>query len=95
MATQRGGKKLPAKARVSDNDFYIPPVPVAVVTVRKSLEEDIMGWIACCVLIALLLPLGAMLYLDILEAKHEVNQQVEKVEKLRRQIEQKERDKEK
>ena len=66
-----------------------------VVTVRKSLEEDIMGWIACCVLIALLLPLGAMLYLDILEAKHEVNQQVEKVEKLRRQIEQKERDKEK
>jgi cell division protein FtsB len=59
------------------------------------LEEDIMGWIACCVLIALLLPLGAMLYLDILEAKHEVKQQVEKVEKLRRQIEQKERDKEK
>jgi hypothetical protein len=58
-------------------------------------EEDIMGWIACCVLIAFLLPLGAMLYLDILEAKHEVNQQVEKVEKLRRQIEQKERDKEK
>jgi len=68
---------------------------VAVVTVRKSLEEDIMGWIACCVLVALLLPLGAMLYLDILEAKHEVKQQVEKVEKLRRQIEQKERDKEK
>ena len=95
MATQRGVKKLPAKARVSDNDFYIPPLPLAVVTVRKSLEEDIMGWIACCVLIALLLPLGAMLYLDILEAKHEVNQQVEKVEKLRRQIEQKERDKEK
>jgi hypothetical protein len=95
MATQRGVKKPPAKARVSNSDFYIPPVPVAVVTVRKSLEEDIMGWIACCVLIALLLPLGAMLYLDILEAKHEVNQQVEKVEKLRRQIEQKERDKEK
>ena len=95
MATQGGRKKLPAKTSVPNSDFYIPPVPVAVVTVRKSLEEDIMGWIACCVLIALLLPLGAMLYLDILEAKHEVNQQVEKVEKLRRQIEQKERDKEK
>ena len=95
MATQGGRKKLPAKASVPSNDFYIPPVPVAVVTVRKSLEEDIMGWIACCVLIALLLPLGAMLYLDILEAKHEVKEQVEKVEKLRRQIEQKERDKEK
>jgi hypothetical protein len=50
-----------------------------------------MGWVACCVLIAFLLPMGAMLYLDILEAKHEVKQQLEKVEKLRRQIEQEKR----
>ena len=33
-----------------------------------------------------------MLYLDILEAKHEVKQQVEKVEKLRREVERKQRD---
>jgi hypothetical protein len=32
-----------------------------------------------------------MLYLDILEAKHEVKEQLEKVEKLRRQIEQEKR----
>lgn len=50
-----------------------------------------MGWVACCVLIALLLPMGAMLYLDILEAKHEVKAQAEKVERLRRQIEQQQR----
>jgi hypothetical protein len=50
-----------------------------------------MGWIAACVLVALLLPLGAMLYLDILEAKHEVKEQVDKVERLRRQIEQEKR----
>jgi hypothetical protein len=50
-----------------------------------------IGWIACCVLIALLLPLGAMLYLDILEAKHEVSVQLEKVEKLRRQVEEQQR----
>ena len=68
---------------------------MAVAVVRKSLGEEMIAWIACCVLIALLLPLGAMLYLDILEAKNEVKQQVEKVERLRRQIEQKERDKEK
>lgn len=49
--------------------------------------EDIVGWIAACVLIALLLPMGALLYLDILDAKHEVKQQLEKVEKLRREIE--------
>jgi hypothetical protein len=52
-----------------------------------------VGWIAACVLVGLLLPLGAMLYLDILEAKHEVKAQVEKVERLRRELERKERDK--
>jgi hypothetical protein len=50
-----------------------------------------MGWIAACVLVAVLLPLMGMLYLDVLETKHEANQQLEKVEKLRRQIEQEKR----
>ena len=95
MATAGKGKKLPIKARVSDSDFYIPPLPLAVVTVRKSVEEDIMGWVAACVLIALLLPLMGFLYLDILETKNEAKSQVQKVEKLRRQVEQKEREKEK
>ena len=54
-----------------------------------------MGWIAACVLVAVLLPLMAMLYLDVLEAKHETKTQLEKVEKLRRQIEQKQRENEK
>jgi len=55
----------------------------------------VIAWISCCVLIALLLPLGAMLYLDVLEVKNEAKQQLEKVERLRRQVEQKEREKEK
>jgi hypothetical protein len=50
-----------------------------------------MGWIAACLLIALLLPLLGFLYLDVLEMKHETKVQIEKVEKLRRQVEQKER----
>jgi len=54
--------------------------------------EDIVGWVAAVVLVGLLLPLGAMLYMDILEAKHEVKAQVEKVEKLRREIEKERRD---
>ena len=95
MATQRGGKKPTSKARSSNSDFYLPPVPVAVAVVRKSLGEEMIAWIACCVLIALLLPLGAMLYLDVLEVKNEAKQQLEKVERLRRQVEQKEREKEK
>jgi hypothetical protein len=66
-----------------------------VAVVRKSLGEDIVGWVAACILIAFLLPLGAMLYLDILDTKHEVKQQLEKVEKLRRQIESQQREKNK
>lgn len=54
-----------------------------------------MGWIAACVLIALLLPLLGMLYLDVLETKHEAKAQIEKVEKLRREVEQQKREKEK
>lgn len=52
-----------------------------------------MGWIAACVLIAVLLPLLGFLYIDVLEVKHESKAQIEKVEKLRRQVEQKERNK--
>jgi len=95
MATQGGGKKPTSKARSSGSDFYIPPLPVDVVRVRKPLGEELMGWIAACVLIALLLPLMAFLYLDILETKNEAKIQIEKVEKLRRQVEQKDREKEK
>ena len=55
-----------------------------------------MGWIAAVVLVALLLPMLGMLYIDILEAKHDAKVQMEKVEKLRRQIEaQQRKDKEK
>jgi hypothetical protein len=50
-----------------------------------------MGWIAACVLVALMLPVLGMLYLDILEAKHEVKAQTEKLEKLRREMEQERR----
>jgi hypothetical protein len=93
MATTGGKKKLPSKVGVSRSDFPIPPLPLDVAPVHKSFGEDVMGWIAACVLVALLLPLGAMLYLDILEAKHEVKQQVEKVERLRREIERERREK--
>jgi len=53
----------------------------------------VLGWILAVVLVAFMLPLLAFLYLDILETKHESKQQLEKVEKLRREIERKNRDK--
>jgi hypothetical protein len=47
--------------------------------------------ILLCLSLALLLPLGAILYLDILEAKNEVKAEVIKLQALRRQIEQQQR----
>lgn len=58
-----------------------------VVSVRRPIGEDIVGWIAAVVLVALLLPMLGMLYIDILEAKHDTKVQLQKVEKLRREIE--------
>jgi hypothetical protein len=66
---------------------------VAVVPVRQSIGEEVMGWIAACFLIALLLPVMGMLYFDVLETKHEVKQQMEKMEKLKREIERTQHDK--
>ena len=51
-----------------------------------------MGWIAACVLVVLLLPLIGMLYMDVLEAKHDAKVQIEKMEKLRRELEKERRD---
>ena len=93
MATTGSKKTVPVERNVPRRDGSSDPVHLDVVSVHQEIGEEIMGWVACCVLIALLLPMGAMLYLDILEAKHEVKAQAEKIERLRRQIERKERDK--
>lgn len=87
MATAGRGKKPTTKTGGSSGDFYIPAVPVVVAPPRQSLGEDMMGWVAAVVLVGLLLPLLGMLYMDILEAKHEVKAQIEKIEKLRQKLE--------
>ena len=46
-----------------------------------------MGWIAACLLVIVLLPILGMLYMDVLQAKHEAKQQQETVQKLIKQIE--------
>jgi hypothetical protein len=51
-----------------------------------------VGWIAACLLVVMLLPLLGMLYLDVMQTKHEAKQQIEKMEKLRRKVEQQKRE---
>ena len=51
-----------------------------------------MGWIAACILVVLMLPLLGMLYVDVLQTKKEAQVQIEKMEKLRREVEKEKRD---
>ena len=52
-----------------------------------------MGWVAAVLLAGLMLPLLGFLYVDILVAKNEVKTQVQKVEKLMREVEKAKKDK--
>jgi uncharacterized membrane protein YdfJ with MMPL/SSD domain len=54
--------------------------------------EIVVGWIAACVLVVLLLPLMGMLYMDVLQTKKEAQTQIEKMEKLRKEVEKEKRD---
>jgi hypothetical protein len=51
-----------------------------------------VGWIAACLLVVLLLPLLGMLYMDVQQTKHEAKIQIEKMEKVRREVEKEKRD---
>ena len=95
MATTPKGKKPKPTggSRRPNLDPY--GIPVDMVPVVETTEERLMGvlgWILAVVLVALMLPLLAFLYLDVLETKHESKAQLEKVEKLRREVEKKNRD---
>ena len=93
MAAAGSKTKPNAKRSVPSGNGNSPPLHMDVVSVRQEIGEEIMGWVACCVLIALLLPMGGMLYLDILEAKNEAKRALQKLEKIEQRIERKERDK--
>jgi len=91
MATQGGRKATKGKAGIPTSDYPIPPIYVVA---PRALEQDwgiVMGWVAACVLVVLLLPLIGMLYLDVLQTKKEAQQQIEKMEKLRREVEKEKR----
>lgn len=96
MATTPKGKKPKPQGGSKRPDPYSYPLPVDLVRVAEPVEDDLMGvlgWVMAVILVALMLPLLAFMYLDVLETKAEAKAQMEKVEKLRREIERKNRDK--
>jgi len=82
MATQGKGTPPKRKTSLPASDYPIPPIYVANPRPLKQDWENVMGWIAACVLVVMLLPLLGMLYVDVLEAKQEAKHQQEQVQKL-------------
>ena len=95
MATQGRGAAPKRKAGVPAGDYPIPPIYVVAPRPLVQDWEIVVGWIAACVLVVLLLPLIGMLYMDVLQTKKEAQAQIEKMEKLRREVEQQKRREEK
>jgi Tfp pilus assembly protein PilV len=52
-----------------------------------------MGYIAALILVVMLLPLLGMLYMDVLQTKKEAQTQIEKMDKLRQDIEKQRKEK--
>ena len=92
MATQGGRKASKGKAGVSAGDYPIPPIYVVAPRPLAQDWEIVVGWIAACVLVVLLLPLIGMLYMDVLQTKKEAQAQIEKMEKARKEVEKEKRD---
>ena len=87
MATKGKGATPKRKAGLPTSDFSFPPVPVATSRLLEQDWEIVMGYIAALILVVTLLPLLGMLYMDVLQTKKEAKTQIEKMEKLRRDIE--------
>ena len=92
MATQGGRKASKGKAGVSAGDYPIPPIYVVAPRPLVQDWEIVVGWIAACILVVLMLPLLGILYMDVLQTKKEAQVQIEKMEKVRRQVEKEKRD---
>ena len=92
MATQGKRKEPQIKNSVPFGNGVPPAVRLALVDTPQSVAKDIMGWVAACICIGLLLPLLGFLYVDILTAKKDVQIELTKVQELRRQIEQEKRE---
>jgi hypothetical protein len=96
MATQTKGGANKVKGgnqRPNPDPYRIPVAPTLVLAEEGIDVMGMLGWICAVVLVALLLPLGGMLYLDILQTQKDAEKMLRKLERLERQIERKEREK--
>ena len=90
MATKGKPTKPRPNRSLGVSNYVPPPVPVGVVRNNK-LGEEIMGWVAACVLLVFLLPLWGVLYMADLEIRAENKATQQKIERLLKEHERQKR----
>lgn len=91
MATKASGargRNTNSNNSGSGNSSWIPP---PVVPVPQQVERDLgfkyLGWLAACVLVAILLPLTGLLYSKLYETQIEIKHHINELDRLKHDIE--------
>ena len=91
MATQKGNKRNPGQGNLRGSLFGVRPVPSPVLQSSSDGSKSKMGFLIalCCMVLVfvLLLPLLGSIYYDTLAVQRESKMQIERMERLRQQLE--------
>ena len=91
MATQKGNQRNPRQGNLRGSMFNIRPVPSPVLQPSNNGSKGTMGFlvalVAMVLVFVLLLPLIGSIYYDTLAAQRESKMQIERMERLRQQLE--------
>ena len=91
MATQKGNKRNPGQGNLRGGLSGVRPVPDPVLQSPNNGSKSKMGFLIalCCMVLVfvLLLPLLGSIYYDTLAVQRESKMQIERMERLRQQLE--------
>ena len=91
MATQKGNQRNPRQGNLRGSLFSVRPVPSPVLQSSSDGSKSKMGFlvalVAMVLVFVLLLPLLGSIYYDTLAAQKESKMQIERMERLRQQLE--------
>ena len=91
MATQKGNQRNPRQGNLRGSLFGVRPLPDPVLQPSNNGSKGKMGFlvalVAMVLVFVLLLPLLGSIYYDTLAAQRESKMQIERMERLRQQLE--------
>ena len=91
MATQKGNQRNPRQGNLRGSLFGVRPLPSPVLQPSSDGSKGKMGFlvalVAMVLVFVLLLPLIGSIYYDTLAAQKESKMQIERMERLRQQLE--------